>query len=204
MIRSQGGIPIINHPNYLWAFTAADMLPLKGVGLLEIFNSHPAVNHVGDGRTPSIEEMWDQLLSAGMRIFAVAVDDVHYFRREFTIDEASPGRGWVVVRASALTREALLAALSNGDFYASTGVTLKDIQSTSDSLSVEIQAPTPDIGQRRHRTVFIGKDGRLLAVSHDNPAHYRFAGNEGYVRARIEDSGGFRAWTQPVFLNPRP
>ena len=35
-----------------------------------------------------------------------------------------------------------------------------------------------------------------------NPASYKFKGNEQYVRARIEDSGGRRAWTQPVFLVP--
>lgn len=200
-IRSGGGIPLINHPNFQWAFTAKEMLPLRGVGLLEIASGHPIVNDDGDGVTPSAEQMWDQLLSSGMRIFATAVDDVHNFREEFTIDRANPGRGWVVVRASALNRDAILAGLNSGDFYASTGVALKDIRSTADSLTVEIQpsmlAPT---SPKRYRVVFVGKEGRVLAVSNQNPASYTFKGNEGYVRARIEDSGGRRAWTQPVFL----
>jgi hypothetical protein len=42
-----------------------------------------------------------------------------------------------------------------------------------------------------------------LAVSTQNPASYKFKENEQYVRARIEDSGGRRAWTQPVFLGNR-
>ena len=148
--------------------------------------------------------MWDQLLSAGMRIFGVAVDDAHNFREEFSIDRADPGRGWVVVRAAALTRDAIVAALNSGDFYASTGVTLKDIHSTAESLTVEIEPDAVATGSpKRFRTVFVGKDGGVLAVSNQNPASYKFKGIESYVRARIEDSGGRRAWTQPVFLAKR-
>jgi hypothetical protein len=200
-IRAQGALPLINHPNFRWAFTASEMLPLKGAALLEIASGHPAVNHAGDGRIPATEEMWDELLSAGMRIFAVSVDDTHNFRQEFTLDRANPGRGWVVVRAPALTRDNILAALSNGDFYASSGVSLKDIRSTSTSLTVEIQPAADD--PKRYQVVFVGRAGRTLAVSHDNPASYRFSGNETYVRARIEDSRGLRAWTQPVFIAER-
>jgi len=203
-IRAEGGIPLINHPNFRWAFTAKDMLPLRGVGLLEIASGHPLVNTDGDGVVPSHEQMWDQLLSAGMRIFGVAVDDVHNYREEFSIDRANPGRGWVVVRASALTREAILAGLNGGDFYASTGVMLKDIQATRESLTVEIEPSFVATGSpRRFRVVFVGKDGGVLAVSNQNPASYKFKGTEAYVRARIEDSGGHRAWTQPVFLGSR-
>lgn len=208
--REQGGVPIINHPNFLWAFTATEMRPLKGAFLLEIASGHPGVNHDGDGRVPATEQMWDQLLSAGRRIFAVSVDDVHNFRQEFTIERANPGRGWVVVRAPTLTVAAVVGALTRGDFYASTGVEIKDIQSTAGSLTVEIQPPsgrapgqtasTRVTFQKRYRVVFIGKEGRVLAVSYENPASYRFSGNEGYVRARVEDSGGLKAWTQPVFV----
>jgi len=162
------------------------------------------VNTDGDGVVPSHEQMWDQLLSAGMRIFGVAVDDVHNYREEFSIDRANPGRGWVVVRATALTREAILAGLNGGEFYASTGVMLKDIQATRESLTVEIEPSFVATGSpRRFRVVFVGKDGGVLVVSNQNPASYKFKGTEAYVRARIEDSGGHRAWTQPVFLGSR-
>ena len=203
-IRAEGGIPLINHPNFRWAFTAKEMLPLRGVGLLEIASGHPLVNTDGDGTVPSHEQMWDQLLSAGMRIYGVAVDDVHNFREEFSLERADPGRGWVVVRASALTREAILAGLNSGDFYASTGVTLKNIQVTPESLTVEIEPNAVATGSpKRFRVVFIGKGGSVLTVSNQNPASYKFNGTEQYVRARIEDSGGRRAWTQPVFLANR-
>ncbi len=202
--RAQGGIPLVNHPNFGWAFTAEEMLPLQRTALLEIASGHPIVNHNGDGLVPSTEQMWDQLLSTGMRIFGVAVDDVHNFREEFSIARANPGRGWVAVRAVTLNRESILAGLENGDFYASTGVTLKDVRSTLDGLTVDIEpGQSPAVSPKHYRVVFIGKEGRVLAVSHENPAHYTFVGNEGYVRARVEDSNGLRAWTQPVLVKSR-
>ena len=198
-VRDAGGIPLINHPNFRWAFTAKEMLPLKRFGLLEIASGHPAVNHNGDERVPSTEQMWDELLSSGMRIFAAAVDDVHNFRQEFSIDRPNPGRAWVVVRAPVLSKEAILMSLDAGDFYASTGVSLRNLNISARSLSVEIEENMA--AQRRYKTVFIGKNSQILSSSNENPAEYRFKGNEGYVRARIEDSSGFRAWTQPVFLS---
>jgi hypothetical protein len=200
-IRRQGGVPLINHPNFRWAFTATEMSSLKEAALLEIASGHPTVNHAGDGRIPSTEQMWDQLLSAGMRIFGVSVDDAHNFRQEFTIERSNPGRGWVVVRASALTRENILAGLNRGDFYASSGVNIKDIRVTPTSLTVEIQTAAND--PKRYQVMFLGKEGRVLAVSHENPASYRFTGSESYVRARVEDSSGLKAWIQPVFIEAR-
>jgi hypothetical protein len=201
-IRAEGAIPLINHPNFRWAFTAKEMLPLKNAVLLEIASGHPTVNHAGDGVVPPTEQMWDELLSAGMRVFGVSVDDAHNFRQEFSIDRANPGRAWVVVRAPALTRDNVLAALNSGEFYASTGVSLRDVRSTRTSLTVDIQTTPED--PKRYQVIFVGKEGRTLAVARTNPATYRFTGGEGYVRARIEDSSGLRAWTQPVFIDKKP
>jgi hypothetical protein len=199
-VRAQNGVPLINHPNYVWAFTAKDMQPLKRTGLLEIASGHPLVNHAGDGTVPSTEQMWDQLLSAGVRLFAVAVDDAHNFREEFTRERANPGRAWVVVRAPALTREHIVASLNDGNFYASTGVALKDVHATGESLTVDVEPPAATGSPSRFRVVFIGREGRVLSTSNETPARYTFTGNEQYVRARIEDSNGLRAWTQPVLV----
>ena len=201
-VRAQKGVALINHPNFLWAFTAAEMLPLKGPFLLEIASGHPIVNHAGDGRIPSTEQMWDQLLSAGVEVYAAGVDDSHDFREELGPARANPGRAWIAVRAAALSRETILDALTNGNFYASTGVNLKDIQATNNSLTVEVRTTSND--SRHYRVVFIGKEGHVLAVSYDNPARYDFKGTEGYVRARIEESNGLRAWTQPVIVGTKP
>lgn len=199
-VRGAGGVPLINHPNFLWVFTAKEMLSLERASLLEIASGHPLVNHQSDGVTPSTEAMWDELLTSGKRIYGVAVDDAHNFREEFTIERANPGRAWVVVRAEALSRESILAALEAGDFYASTGVSLKNVDATSEGLTVEIEPAST----KRYRVVFIGAGGSVLASSNENPARYRFQPSDVYVRARVEDSSGLRAWTQPVFSKASP
>ncbi len=109
---------------------------------------------------------------------------------------------WIAVRAIALTRDAIVSALDRGEFYASTGVTVKDIRSTKESITIEIEpiGVVRTVGERRYRVTFIGKSGRVLATSNENPARYAFKGDEGYVRVRIDDSNGLHAWTQPLFL----
>jgi hypothetical protein len=47
---------------------------------------------------------------------------------------------------------------------------------------------------------FFVTGGRVLAEVSASPYQYDFAGNEGYVRARVRDSNGQMAWTQPVFV----
>ena len=195
-IREAGGLPQINHPNFGWALTGADLSKIDGTALLEIWNGHPMVNNLGGGGVPSAEAMWDEALTAGRRLFAVADDDAHHFKRLDDPEAAAPHRGWVMVRARALTQAAILEAMSRGDFYASNGVTLTDVQSTATQLRVVIATTT----YSKYRVQFIGAGGRQLAEVTTSPAEYTFKGGEQYVRARIIESNGKMAWTQPVFL----
>lgn len=195
-VRSAKGVPHINHPNYTWAITAEDLKQVERYKLLEIFNGHPFVNNEGGGDSPSTETVWDILLSSGKRVYGIAVDDAHHFKRPWDHDAALPGRGWVVVRAAKLDTADLLSALERGDFYASTGVELKDVVIAGSSMTITIHAE----GQTKYTTQFIGKNGTILATSGESSPSYSFHGDEGYVRARILDSNGHAAWVQPVFF----
>jgi hypothetical protein len=195
-IKAAKGIVSINHPNFGWALTANDLLEGKGAELLEIQNAHYQVNNEGGGNQPSAEALWDSVLSAGITVFGVASDDVHEFKRPWVRTSARPGFGWIVVRAPRLTADAILSAIARGDFYASTGVELADIQATPQRLTVTIKEQS----YARYRVQFIGKGGRVLAEVSASPYQYDIVGNEGYVRARVRDSNGQAAWTQPVFV----
>ena len=197
-IRRAKGIPSLNHPNFHWAITIQDMLAVKGLGLFEVYNGHPMVNNGGGGGFASLDEMWDALLSAGQKLFGIAVDDAHTFKK-FGKEYSNPGHGWVHVRAEALTADAILAAIEAGDFYASTGVTIRDIQASKSEYRVEVE-PAAN-WEEKVTTYFIGDGGKVLAKTFDKVATYKITGNEKYVRARVESSGGAKAWTQPVFLN---
>jgi hypothetical protein len=205
-IQAAGGLSHINHPNFFWQLKADDIVAVKGAKLLEIANMHPIVNSFGAGSgMPSAEEIWDGALSLGATIWGVASDDTHELKGGSLIGTAGagavPGKGWIVVRAERLTADEIMRAIDKGDFYASTGVRLKDYNVEGQGIMIRIDAD--DRYQTRYRTQFIGKNGRILQDSTANPAVYSMKGNEGYVRARITDSNGNKAWTQPVFPGPR-
>ena len=198
-IREVEGVPHINHPNFEWAFGAEELAQVENDHLLEIYNGHPRVHNQGGGGFPSLEEIWDILLSGGKRIYGIAVDDAHDFQGEFAADLANPGRAWISVRSSSLDAAEIMRQLEAGQFYASTGVDLADVIIERGRLEVRI---TPR-GNFRYTTTFIGSGGRVLSITADNPAVYALQGRERYVRAKVTDSGGAVAWVQPVFvINP--
>ena len=51
----------------------------------------------------------------------------------------------------------------------------------------------------KYRVQFIGEGGRILEETITNPAVYEFRGEEPYVRAKVLESNGRVAWTQPVW-----
>jgi len=193
-ILAAKALPSVNHPNFGWAVTADDLLRIQNLSLMEVFNGHPTVNNVGGGGSQSLDEMWDVLLSAGRPIHGIAVDDAHHFKRigrEFS----NPGRGWVQVRAESLTPAAIRAAIQQGQFYASSGVKLADIQISADEYKIAVDPQATE----KFTTYFIGDGGKVLAKVFGEAPAYRFEGGEKYVRARVESSFGASAWTQPVF-----
>lgn len=198
-IRAAGGLPHINHPNFLWALDAKDLTDATEAMHFELINGHSSVNNFGGGGSPSTEELWDQVLTTGRLLYGMGTDDPHHYKGEFSRERVNPGRAWVMVRSTELSREAILAALERGDFYASTGVTLSAYAADDREIRIEIREESGR-NAPRYRTYFIGKDGAVLKRDDSPKPSYRFQGSELYVRARIEDSNGARAWTQPIFI----
>jgi hypothetical protein len=195
-IRGANGVPHINHPNFRWAITRAELEQVRSNKLFEIFNGHPQVNNLGGGGVPGMEEVWDAILSNGTLLYGIAVDDAHVFTQPGNPDVSGPGRGWVVVRAPRLEARALLDALERGDFYASTGVELSDYQATAKQVTVTVKPTTFS----KYRIQFVGKGGRVLREVTEPTATYDIRGDEGYVRARVLESNGRMAWCQPVVV----
>lgn len=194
-IRAERAIPHINHPNFRWSIDTTVLWRMRNDRLIEIHNGHPTVHNIGGGDWPGLEDAWDALLTRGKRIYGLAVDDAHHFQGEFSADRANPGRGWVAVRTTSLQSRAIVEALDNGDFYASSGPVLGDIVVNETTLSITI-ARTGDF---KYTTQFVGANGRVLATDRSLTPRYTLRGDETYVRARVIDSGGRVAWVQPVF-----
>ena len=209
-IRQAQGLAVIDHPNLTWSLSADDIAE-SGIRHFEVWNAEPGMHNLGGGGRPSTEAIWDDVLSRGLVLYGLAVDDAHDFHGEFSPWKANPGRAWIMVRASELSRRALLASIDRGDFYATTGVELLALTMGPEELSMELPEEVYGFdwlergrNPTRYRTFFIGSGAEVLAVDESLQPKYEFRGDEVYVRARIEDSSGAVAWTQPVFIRAGP
>lgn len=207
-------LPHINHPNFHYAITAEQLAAVVSEQFYEVYNGHPGVNHLGDNEHPSIEAMWDianairlQELNAEP-LLGIATDDSHEYHGK---PGSRPGRGWVMVRSRFLTPEHLIKAMKRGEFYASSGVTMKSIDFNEESRGLSV-AVEPAEGAT-YTTEFIGvrkgeHAGSVLAKIEGPEASYKMKDGELFVRAVVTsslpaDDPSYKdqkrqAWTQPV------
>ncbi len=222
--RERTGQPMfvhINHPNFRWGITPDEMMRVQGEKFFEVYNGHPGVENAGDATRLGMDALWDVMLAFRIGelnlgvVYGVGVDDSHHYH-QYALGKSNPGRGWVMVRARHLTPESMVLAMESGDFYASSGVTLRDVRRTPKGISVAIAAEpgvtytTQFIGTRKgfdrssevmeapatektprrtlpHRRY--SKDiGIVLAEVKGTEAAYQFKGDELYVRAKIVSS----------------
>jgi hypothetical protein len=201
----------LNHPDFGKTMTADDVINVPALRFFEVCN--------GGTIHATTEQAWDTVLTQrltvlhGQLLYGVANDDAH------TIDSADPNAGdwgtaWVMVRASHLSPESIVKAMEAGDFYATTGVGLRDIRFNGRQVLLEIDPEdgvtytTEFIGTRKGfvqssgRTATSVKEpqampirdherhgiGALLAEVVGTSPSYTFAGDEIYVRAKVTSS----------------
>ncbi len=218
--RRQTGQPMfphLNHPNFGWAVTAEDLMRVQGERFFEVYNGHPLTRNNGDATHVNTDRMWDIMLTQRLAILgmdpiaALAVDDSHSYHEQKP-ELSNPGRGWLMVRAAFLTPEPLIRAIEAGEFYATSGVRLKDVRRLKNRYELEIE-PEPGV---RYVTQFIGTRkgfdrssspvlsangealpvtrrysddiGKVLAEVPGIAASYHLKGDEIYVRAKIISS----------------
>lgn len=222
--RERTGQPMLihlNHPNFGFAVTAEELMRVRGENFFEVYNGHPTVNNSGSimPDRASTDRIWDIINTfriADLKMplmYGLATDDGHdYLGRASASRRAEPGRGWVMVQAPELSPGALITAMEQGRFYASSGVTLKQITATSEELQVEIEpqkgvrftvefigtrkdfdrvsSPVTDRDGKELRTTreYSSTIGAVLERSDRRNASYRFKGDELYVRALITSS----------------
>jgi hypothetical protein len=198
--RARTGVPMfphINHPNFYWAVTLADMISLKGERFFEVYNGHPLVQNYGDSIHISTEEMWDKINIAYVKrnqplMNGLATDDSHNYHQ-----------------AESLQAKALIAAMEEGKFYSSTGVTLKQMRVKSNEITIEV-AEEHGIN---YTIEFIGvkkgeNESQVIETIQGSTGNFKVTADYLFVRARITstklksnpfEEGDFEmAWTQPV------
>jgi hypothetical protein len=196
-IGSQGGVALINHPNFVWSLKAEHLAPVRGARMVEIYSGHPQARSDGNANHPSVEQIWDELLALGSTLVPAAVDDMHMLGSTPIkgIPQARPGTGWVEVYGAELTRDGICRALADGRLFASNGPRLDRLSVTGNSFTLWIAEGDAQVD-------FIGMGGEVLATVHPEPDHagalhasYQLRGDETFVRARVVTQAG-RAWTK--------
>jgi hypothetical protein len=136
---------------------------------------------------------WDDLLAAGCRLWGVAVDDAHW--RDGDHDA---GLGWVWVKAAELTEAAILAAMEQGHFYASSGPEIYSLELEGEWLQVRCSpAVSVDfVGNAYYAQRITAPPGEKLIE-----ASYRLPKGQRYVRVACRDALDGWAWSNPIFLD---
>ncbi|MBA4150575.1 MAG: hypothetical protein H0X66_20880 [Verrucomicrobia bacterium] len=215
--RKRTGQPMfahINHPNFRWAITAEELMQVRNERFFEVYNAHPHVYNDGDEQHAGTERVWDIILTRRLAelnlpvMYGIATDDSHRYHT-IGFGKNNPGEGWIMVQAKELSPKHLIHAMEAGDFYASTGVTLKNVNRGKKTYTIEID-PEPGV---EYMTKFIGTRkgylssnepfrapsgtplrvthnysedvGQLLAISTGTKAAYQLRGDEIYVRAKV-------------------
>jgi hypothetical protein len=204
MALDMGALAQLNHPNFHFAADAGILLELskRGLRLFEIANEAVDSANEGDPGHPSTEALWDEVLTRGGRVLATATDDAHHYEDAEAArargETAYVGdRGFVMVRAEK-TPASIRAAIASGDFYSSTGVLLDRLDMLEDGIAVDVRG-----GGEGTLIEVIGTGGAILLTTRG--AALRFdprAAPPGYLRVRIRDGQGRRAWSQPLFTGP--
>jgi len=205
--------PVLNHPNWKSAITAEMIAEADDLKFFEVYNGIESCYSSGPVPRKSTDKIWDVALSLRMSrghdtiLYGLATDDAHNYHGT---GHATPGMGWVMVRSKTLSPQAILDAMIAGDFYATTGVILKDVRCDGKTMHIEVQNEpgveyiTEYIGTRRGfdlsskptlddqgkpitntTRTYSEQIGEVLYSTKEPVSSYKFKGDELYVRARI-------------------
>jgi hypothetical protein len=135
-VAGEGGLAVIAHPSWS-GLTAAELLRWEGYVGIEVFNT--VCGKLNGKPTSSVQ--WDDALARGRCLWGYAVDDYH--------GEPGVPLGRVVVKAPALTLEAVMEALRTGCFYSTCGPTIEEVQVADDTVFVRT-SPVREISFPAH------------------------------------------------------
>ena len=189
--RDAGFFVSYNHP--VWSLQRyPDYAGLTGLWGVEIHNS--GCNRIGYNEST---QALDDLLHLNENVFPLATDDAH------CIDDCA--HGWIQVKAEKLEYDTVIAALENGDFYASTGPEIHELY---------IEDGIVHLSCSHARQIFLRTERRYARmIRNSSEAHFDINGfitaseNEPAMRYRpwfrleIFDESGASAVTRAYYVD---
>ncbi len=181
-VRACGGKPVLAHP--AWSLNRAEqVLPIQGFIAAEIYNT---VSGTPWNARPYSGVFIDDLAVLGKLMPCSAADDAHFYNGDQT-------RSFIMLRAESLTRENVLEALQNGDFYATQGP-LFSWNISEGSLTVRC-SPVEEVVFFSD-TVYAAD--RVTRGHGCVEAKYRLKPNDHFVRFELRDNENRMAWSSPI------
>lgn len=199
LIRDLGGVPILAHPMWLYRWDATEALQIKNCNLFELHNASSDCNTFAAGGHRGTDDLWNDVLNTGMRLYGVGSDDAHQYNPEtfhMQHNSAHGAEGWTYVECDTCDEASVLSALDAGRCVVSSGAYPVNVGLVDGDYVVEID---DSYDWFRFTTTFIGAYG-VLSEEHGRTTRYTINGNEKWVRARVFCSSGKYMWTQPVFV----
>jgi hypothetical protein len=183
--RDLGGEAVLCHPSWS-GISYEEAAAVDGYIGVEVYNGGCDVE-VARGHSMV---HWDDLLSRGRRVWGVAADDCHQVAFDLFL-------GWVMVKAPALTTEAIMEALRGGRFYSSAGPRIEDLRVENGRVRVRC-SPVRRIDVVQDPT---GKGNCLIAPEAETLTEGTLLLHPRgrYFRIQVTDVAGRMAWTNPVY-----
>ena len=182
--RKQGFFVTYNHPT--WSRERyPQYMSYHGMHALEIINYSCLVGGYDDYNP----RVYDDLLSDGRRIFAVAGDDNHKLK-----DACG---GFTMIKAEELTYSAVASALKQGHFYASNGPLIHALWVEDNKIHITCSGAyevTCYKQMPRRDKVCRAEPGGFVTE-----AEFPIAPGDGYVRLTVTDHSGRHAVTNAYF-----
>ena len=160
--------------------------PGSGFAATEIYNT---VSNVNQSSRPYSGYFVDLLANKGTAYPLVATDDTHYYNGE---DDT---KSWIMVKTESLTRENILNAVRNGDFYATQGPELH-IRREGDKVIADC---SPCIMIDFLSNAAWGPD-RITRGENLTHAEYQIKPHDKWVRVEVHDENGCYAWSNVLML----
>ena len=184
-LRAAGGFVAACHPQQ-YPHHGEDNVR-SGIGALHAFEIFNGLRETrGFDETANVR-LWDELLTAGKRVWGIATDDFHFAL-------ISPGHGWVCVQVSedeSVNWQLIVERLKTGAFYASTSPSFERLELVDGTLTVHAVSWTNSLR-------VIGPGGHILHSEDGSKLQWRPIPDLTYFRVEAV-CGIKRAWSQPFY-----
>ena len=186
LVKKAGGEVILAHP-YWNGFNINHLLAIDGYIGIEVYNA--TASKIGKACS-SVQ--WDDLLTYGRYLPAMAVDDAHQGRDIFM--------GWTMIKARSLSIRSVLNALRTGCYYSSCGPIVESFM-IKDKVAFIRCSPAVEIhfiAQKYFgRSFYANGEKEMVSGRYEVPDEVQ------YLRAEVVDRSGNRAWTNPIILKAK-